>query len=44
MATTPRTIVGFEVEQMIMPRLSARMCRALSPNGDFAVMPYIVTE
>ena len=24
----PATIVGFEVEQMLMPRSAARMCRA----------------
>lgn len=27
----PGAIVGFEVEQMILPRLSGRTCRASSP-------------
>ena len=33
------TIVGFEVEQMIMPRLSGPMCRVMG-IGDFDVMLY----
>ncbi len=38
------TIVGFEVEQMIMPRLSGVHVPKVVAIGDFAVMPYIVTE
>ena len=38
------TIVGFEVEQMIMPRLSGPHVPKVIAVGDFAVMPYIVTE
>ena len=38
------TIVGFEVEQMIMPRLEGPHVPRLIGQGDFAVMPYIVTE
>ena len=38
------TIVGFEVEQMIMPRLSGIHVPRVIGQGDFAVMPYIVTE
>lgn len=38
------TIVGFEVEQMIMPRLSGVHVAKVIAVGDFAVMPYIVTE
>ncbi|MDB5657674.1 MAG: serine/threonine protein kinase [Cypionkella sp.] len=38
------TIVGFEVEQMIMPRLSGVHVPRVIGQGDFAVMPYIVTE
>ncbi len=38
------TIVGFEVEQMIMPRLSGAHVPAVIAQGDFAVMPYLVTE
>ncbi len=38
------TIVGFEVEQMIMPRLSGPHVPRVLGTGDFAVMPYIVTE
>ena len=38
------TIVGFEVEQMIMPRLSGIHVPRVMGQGDFAVMPYIVTE
>jgi non-specific serine/threonine protein kinase/protein-serine/threonine kinase len=38
------TIVGFEVEQMIMPRLSGPHVPKVVAVGDFAVMPYIVTE
>ena len=38
------TIVGFEVEQMIMPRLTGIHVPRVMGQGDFAVMPYIVTE
>jgi eukaryotic-like serine/threonine-protein kinase len=38
------TIVGFEVEQMIMPRLSGPHVPRVFATGDFSVMPYIVTE
>lgn len=38
------TIVGFEVEQMIMPRLSGPHVPKVIGTGGFDVMPYIVTE
>jgi eukaryotic-like serine/threonine-protein kinase len=38
------TIVGFEVEQMIMPRLTGPHVPKMIGIGDFSVMPYIVTE
>ncbi|MCA0274108.1 MAG: bifunctional serine/threonine-protein kinase/universal stress protein [Proteobacteria bacterium] len=38
------TIVGFEVEQMIMPRLTGPHVPRVYAEGDFATMPYIVTE
>lgn len=38
------TIVGFEVEQMILPRLSGVHVPKVVAIGDFAVMPYVVTE
>ena len=38
------TIVGFEVEQMIMPRLAGPHVPRVMGIGDFDVMPYIVTE
>ena len=38
------TIVGFEVEQMILPRLSGPYVPRLIAVGDFSVMPYVVTE
>ena len=38
------TIVGFEVEQMIMPRLSGPHVPQVIAIGGFDVMPYIVTE
>ncbi len=38
------TIVGFEVEQMIMPRLTGPHVPKVIAVGDFAVMPYLVTE
>ncbi len=36
------TIVGFEVEQMIMPRLAGAHVPRVIGIGDFTVMPYIV--
>jgi serine/threonine protein kinase len=38
------TIVGFEVEQMIMPRLSGPHVPKVIGIGSFDVLPYIVTE
>lgn len=38
------TIVGFEVEQMIMPRLSGPHVPKVIATGGFDVMPYVVTE
>ena len=38
------TIVGFEVEQMIMPRLAGPHVPRVMGIGDFSVMPYVVTE
>lgn len=38
------TIVGFEVEQMIAPRLTGAHVPRVIAVGDFARMPYIVTE
>ncbi|MGB8813096.1 MAG: bifunctional serine/threonine-protein kinase/universal stress protein [Paracoccaceae bacterium] len=38
------TIVGFEVEQMIMPRLTGAHVPRVMGLGDFSEMPYIVTE
>lgn len=38
------TIVGFEVEQMILPRLSGPHVPRVIATGDFRVMPYLVTE
>jgi eukaryotic-like serine/threonine-protein kinase len=38
------TIVGFEVEQMIMPKLTGPHVPKVIAIGDFAVMPYIVCE
>lgn len=38
------TIVGFEVEQMIMPRLAGPHVPQVIAEGDFAVLPHIVTE
>lgn len=37
-------IVGFEVEQMIMPRLTGPHVPRVMGEGDFARLPYIVTE
>lgn len=38
------TIVGFEVEQMIMPRLTGPHVPRVVGIGGFEVLPYIVTE
>jgi non-specific serine/threonine protein kinase/protein-serine/threonine kinase len=38
------TIVGFEVEQMILPRLVGPHVPRVIGVGDFAVLPYVVTE
>ncbi len=38
------TIVGFEVEQMIMPRLTGPHVPRVMGVGDFSALPYIVTE
>src|SRR5512137_1657299 len=38
------TIVGFEVEQMIMPRLAGPHVPKVVAEGDFSKMAYIVTE
>lgn len=38
------TIVGFEVEQMIMPRLTGPHVPRIFGQGDFATMAYIVQE
>ena len=38
------TIVGFEVEQMIMPRLTGPHVPRVFGVGDFSVMPYLVVE
>ena len=40
----PAAIVGFEMEQMIMPRLKGPHVPRHVANGDFAVQPYIVME
>ena len=40
----PTTIVGFEVEQMIMPSLSGPHVPKFIANGDFTRQPYIVME
>ncbi len=40
----PATIVGFEVEQMIMPRLSGPHVPRFIAKGDFTRQPYIVME
>lgn len=38
------TIVGFEIEQMILPRLEGPHVPRVIAIGDFAVMPYVVME
>ena len=40
----PATIVGFEMEQMIMPRISGPHVPRFVAMGDFSVQPYIVYE
>jgi eukaryotic-like serine/threonine-protein kinase len=40
----PAAIVGFEMEQMILPRLSGVHVPKFVAVGDFAVQPYIVME
>ncbi len=40
----PATIVGFEVEQMIMPMLSGQHVPKFVAKGDFTRQPYIVME
>lgn len=40
----PAAIVGFEVEQMIMPKLSGIHVPRFVASGDFSTQPYIVME
>jgi serine/threonine protein kinase len=40
----PAAIVGFEMEQMIMPRLTGPHVPRHVANGDFGTQPYIVME
>lgn len=40
----PASIVGFEMEQMILPRLTGPHVPRFVANGDFAVQPYVVFE
>ncbi len=40
----PAAIVGFEMEQMILPRLSGIHVPKFVASGDFAAQPYIVME
>ncbi|HEV8267121.1 MAG TPA: serine/threonine-protein kinase, partial [Thermoanaerobaculia bacterium] len=40
----PAAIVGFEMEQMILPRLKGPHVPVFVAAGDFAVQPYIVME
>ena len=40
----PAAIVSFEMEQMILPRLSGSHVPAFVASGDFAQQPYIVME
>jgi serine/threonine protein kinase len=40
----PAAIVSFEMEQMILPRLSGPHVPRFVANGDFATLPYIVME
>lgn len=40
----PAAIVGFEMEQMILPRLSGVHVPKVVASGDFSSQPYLVTE
>ena len=40
----PAAIVGFEMEQMILPRLSGPHVPRFAAQGDFDVQPYLVME
>lgn len=40
----PAAIVGFEMEQMILPRLAGPHVPRFVAEGDFAVQPYVVME
>src|SRR6202163_92234 len=40
----PAAVVGFEMEQMILPRLSGPHVPACFGVGDFARQPYVVIE
>ena len=40
----PAAIVSFEMEQMILPRLSGLHVPACFGSGDFATQPYVVIE
>ena len=40
----PAAIVGFEMEQMILPRLTGRHVPHFIASGDFSVQPYLVYE
>lgn len=40
----PAAVVGFEMEQMIMPRITGPHVPTFVAAGDFAVQPYIVME
>src|SRR5262249_51466019 len=40
----PAAIVSFEMEQMILPKLSGPHVPRFVANGDFAAQPYIVME
>ena len=40
----PSAIVGFEIEHMILPRLTGPHVPACLAVGDFAVLPYLVME
>src|SRR5438105_4089305 len=40
----PAAIVGFEMEQMILPQLSGPPVPRFIANGDFSAQPYIVAE
>jgi non-specific serine/threonine protein kinase/protein-serine/threonine kinase len=42
--TDPADIVSFEMEQMILPRLSGLQVPKFVAAGEFAVRPYIVME